>query len=192
MKYLIFSGCLLLSLLAYSQKKGKPEAADRYAKQVDAQLQHRELSAKSLDYMSAPGGAVTGYYAGLELVLIRTVYGAEHGYRSYHYYLRHDSLLMVQEVQAFWKLSTGEDYERFETYRKEHTDTSGVTDLSGWPMETDDDNRYYFHDTVIVKAELRSFKKPEMAEKGELAEKNKELLRRLRIHCGELEYVRRK
>jgi hypothetical protein len=54
----------------------------------------------------------------------------------------------------------------------------------------DDDNRYYFSDTVIMKTELRSFRKPEMAEKGEIAEKNKELLRRLRIHCGELGYER--
>lgn len=190
MKQLIVAFCLLVSWQAHSQKKNSPAVADRYAKQIDTQLQNKELSAKSLDYMSMPGGAVTGYYDGPKLVLIYTAYGAEYGYRSYSYYLRNDSLLLVQEVEAIWKLSGDEDHERFEVYRKEHTDTSGVTDLSGWPMEIDDNNRYYFRDTVITEAKILRFKKPEAAEKGEIAEKNKELLRRLRIHCGELGYER--
>lgn len=191
MKAILFSLCLLLSLPVWSQKKSLPASAERYALQIDAQRQQNSLIAKSLDHMSATGGSVTGFYAGEKLVLIYTVYSAERGYHAFNYYLRHDSLLLVRELQAMWKLHSEEDYERFDTYRIAHTDSSGVTDLSGWPMDIDDDNHYYFQDTVMVKAELKSFKKPQMAEKSELAEKNKDLLRRLRIHCGELEYRRK-
>lgn len=190
MKQLIIAFCLLVSWPAHSQKKFNPAAADRYAKQIDTQLQSKELSAKSLDHMSATGGSVTGFYSDGRLALIYTVYSGEHGYRSYNYYLRHDSLLLVQEAQVFWKLSTEEDYERFEAYRQKHTDKEGVTDLSGWPMEIDDNNRYYFRDTVIAEARLLRFQKPRGPEKNEIAEANKELLRRLRIHCGELGYER--
>jgi len=192
MRSIILSFCLLLSLLAHSQKKSRLSSADLYAQQIDARLKNKELSVKSLDHMSPTGGSVTGFYSGEKLVLMYTVYSAEHGYRAYSHYLRHDSLLLVREVQAMWKLSTEEDYVRFEAYSKEHTDSSGVTDLSGWPMEIDDDNRYYFRDTAIVEAKLMSFKKPKPTTKEEIAEKNKDLLHRLRIHCGELEYVRRK
>lgn len=188
MKHLFLISCLAISILAHGQKKAKQNPADRYAQQIDAQRENKTLSAKSLDHMSATGGAVTGFYSGGRLALIYTVYSGEHGYRAYHYYLRHDSLLLVREIQAFWKLSTQEDYERFEVYRGEHTDSSGVTDLSGWPMETDDDNRYYFSDTTIVDVKVRSFKKPRAATEDEIAGKNKELLNRLRIHCGELGY----
>lgn len=191
MRSLLLISCLVISTLAYSQKKAKQNPADRYAQQIDEQRQNKTLTVKSLDHMSMPGGSVTGYYDGPKLVLIYTVYSGERGYRSYSYYLRHDSLLLVQEAKVYWKLSTEEDYERFDAYRLKHTDKDGVTDLSGWPMETDDNNRYYFRDTVITGAKILQFKKPEAAEKGEIAEKNKELLRRLRIHCGELEYVRK-
>lgn len=190
MRSLLLISCLVMACLAHSQKKAKQNPADGYAQQIDEQRQNKTLSAKSLDHMSATGGSVTGYYLGSKLVLIYTVYSGENGYLSYSYYLRHDSLLLVQEAQVYWKLSTEEDYERFDAYRLKHTDKDGVTDLSEWPMETDDNNRYYFRDTAIVKAELKSFKKPKTATKEEIAEKNKELLRRLRIHCGELEYVR--
>ncbi len=192
MKSLIVFCCLLVSFPAHSQKNTAQLPADRYAQHIDAKRQEKNLHAKSLDYMSMPGGAVTGYYDGAKLVLIYTAYGAEHGYSSYSYYLRHDSLLLVQEVKAFWKLSTEEDYQRFEAYRETHTDSSGVTDLSGWPMEVDDDNRYYFRDTVIVDVKIKRFKKPKTATQEEIAETNKELLRRLRIHCGELGYERKK
>lgn len=188
MKPLIFFVCLLMAFPAHSQKKTAQSAADRYAQQIDEQRENKTLTPKSLDHMSVPGGAVTGYYLDSKLVLIYTAYGAEHGYQSYSYYLRHDSLLLVQEAQVYWKLSTEEDYERFEAYRLKHTDKEGVTDLSGWPMEVDDNNRYYFRDTVITEAKLLRFKKPEAAQKDKIAEKNKELLRRLRIHFGELEY----
>jgi|GEM_PF-2578373 hypothetical protein len=190
MNYLLLISCLAISFLAHSQKKTTQNPADRYVQQIDARLKSKELSAKSLDHMSATGGSVTGFYSDGRLALIYTVYSGEHGYRSYNYYLRHDSLLLVQETQVFWKLSTEEDYERFEAYRQKHTDKEGVTDLSDWPMEIDDNNRYYFHDTVIVDFKIRSFKKARGATEDEIAETNKELLRRLRIHCKELEYKR--
>jgi hypothetical protein len=163
-------------------------SADRYAQQIDEKRSLKNLTEKSLDYMSMPGGAVSGYFQADKLVLIQTNYGAEHGYISYTYYLRNDSLLLVKELKVFWKFSNEEDYERFEDYRKKHTDEKGVTDLSGWPMETDDDNSYYFHDTVIVDFKIRSFKKPKTVTEDEIAGKNKDLMQRLRIHCKELEY----
>lgn len=192
MKCLLLICGIAFSLLAHSQKKVTQAAADSYTQQIDKQRQNNTLTAKRLNYMSMPGGAVTGYYSGNKLVLIYTAYGGEQGYRCYNYYLRHDSLLLVHEVQAFWKLSGDEDYERFEAYREKHTDKEGVTDLSGWPMEIDDNNRYYFRDTVIAESKLLRFQKPRGPEKDEIAEANKELLRRLRIHCGELGYERKK
>lgn len=192
MKPLLFYVCLVCSLVTHGQKKKTLFSADRYAQQIDTRQQQNNLTAKSLDHMSVPGGAVTGYYQGDKLVLIQTNYGAEHGYMSYTYYLRHDSLLLVKELKEFWKFSNEEDYERFEDYRKTHTDEKGVTDLSGWPMETDDDNAYYFQDTLIVDFKIRSFKKAKTVTEKEIADMNKDLMRRLRIHCGELEYVRGK
>ena len=192
MKAILFSFCLIFSLLTYGQKKKPLSSADRYAQQIDEKRSLKNLTKKSLDYMSMPGGAVTGYYQDDKLVLIQTNYGAEHGYISYTYYLRNDSLLLVKELKVFWKFSNEEDYERFEDYRKKHTDEKGVTDLSGWPMETDDDNSYYFHDTVIVDFKIRSFKKAKTVTEDEIAGKNKDLMQRLRIHCKELEYRRAK
>lgn len=192
MKAIFFSFCLIFSLLTYGQKKSNLSSTDHYAQQTDEKRSLNKLTAKSLDHMSIPGGAVTGYYENTALVLIYTTYGAEHGYISYSYYLRHDSLLLVKELKEFWKFSNEEDYERFEDYRKTHTDEKGVTDLSGWPMETDDDNAYYFQDTLIVDFNIRSFKKTKTVTEKEIADMNKDLMRRLRIHCGELAYVRGK
>lgn len=133
-----------------------------------------------------------GYYAGKELVLVHTDFGAEYGHTAYTFYLRHDSLLLVKETKEFLKFSNDADYENFEAYRKSHTDAKGNTDLSGWPLEFDDNNRYYFHDAVIVSTNISSLKKTKALSNQELTEKSADLLERLQIHYKELEYVRKK
>lgn len=134
---------------------------------------------------------MTGYYAGKELVLVHTDFGAEYGHTAYIFYLRHDSLLLVKEIKESLKFSNDADYDNFEVYCKSHTDAKGNTDLSGWPLEIDDDNSYYFRDTVIVSTKISSFKKAKTLSANEIKELNAGLLERLRIHYKELEYIRK-
>lgn len=192
MKSVLLIFCLTIGFALFAQKKQANTAIDRYAQQLDLQRRDHKLHAKALDHMSPQGGAVMGYYAGKELVLVHTDFGAEYGHTAYTFYLRHDSLLLVKETKEFLKFSNDADYENFEAYRKSHTDAKGNTDLSGWPLEFDDNNRYYFHDAVIVSTNISSLKKTKALSNQELTEKSADLLERLQIHYKELEYVRKK
>jgi len=179
---------ILVSVVFFSFKQIElPDPTDKYVSEIDNYLKSKKLSEKFLDHMSMIGGAVSGYYLKGNLVLIKTTYGAEHGYTAYSYYIQNDSLVFVKERKEFLKVPEGEaKFQEFEKYSKQHTDKKGSTDLSKWPHETNDNNVYYISGNHIVDFKLKSFNKVKQAFEDEIEEKNKDLIRRYEIHLSEL------
>ena len=165
----------------------KSNSIDKYVVYIDKCLNSKKLVKKDLDRMSVPGGAVSGYYLEKKLVLIKTMYGAEFGCTTYQFYLKNDSLVYVNETKEFLKVPEDSlKYEEFELYIKSHTDKKGNTNLSKWPLETNDNNSYYLSNNIIVDFKLKSFNKPKQTFEDKIAEKNKELIYRFTTHITEL------
>lgn len=179
---------ILASMVFFSFKQIRlPDPTDKYVSVIDNYLKSKKLKEKFLDHMSIPGGAVWGYYLKGELVLIKTSYGAEYGYTDYSYYIKNDSLVFVRERKEFLKIPEDDaKQQEFEKHVKQHTNKDGNVDCSKWPLETDDNNVYYINDSHIVDFKLRSFNKVKNVYEDEVEKKNKDLIRRYKIHVEEL------
>lgn len=168
--------------VSFAQKR-EPYPADQYVKTINANFKAGKLVKKQLNYMSPLGGDVEGYYLNQKLVFIKTTYGGECGYHSYDFYIKNDTLVFVKEIAKYCKIIDGDKYT---AYIAAHTDRNGNTDMTKWPLETDDNNRYYIDDNHIIDFILKSFVKPTKAYEDIIAAKSKEIIEHYNSHLQEL------
>lgn len=174
---------LAIFSLSFSQNDLRKKI-DKYIVDIDKSVKAKKLQTKKLDRMSHVGGAVTGYYKGNKLILIKTSFNAEFGFRAYSYYIQNDSLVCVKEKALFVK--EPKDEKELEEYNKTHTDKNGNVDYSKLPIETEDDSVYYFKNNVMIAYNANNYNSPSYNWTESKSLKNDQLLENFKTHVNEL------